>query len=45
MLEDFVRNLRLMSMGILVSNQNSNLAILIKLLTNYLQIVTSLATF
>jgi hypothetical protein len=35
MLEDFVKTQNKMSMGILVSPSQSNLAILIKLFTNY----------
>ncbi|CAD8063527.1 unnamed protein product [Paramecium sonneborni] len=45
MLEDFVRIQNKKAMGILVSSSESNLAILIKLFTNYFQILSAISTF
>jgi threonine synthase len=44
-LEQFVRNMLLKKMGILFSVNSSNLAILIKTLTNYFQIISAIPTF
>ncbi|CAD8128288.1 unnamed protein product [Paramecium sonneborni] len=45
MLEDFVRIQNKKAMGIIVSSSESNLAILIKLFTNYFQILSAISTF
>ncbi len=44
-IEAFIRNMLLQSMGILFSTSSSNLAILMKTLTNYFQIISVITTF